>query len=472
MKTAIIRSSWMDGYGYRLDTKPYLGGALETKVLLEKIPVRKDKLQSLTIGFDGGIYNGPKFSRTYVDSAENGVPFMGSSSMLYADLSNLPFLSRKRAESKQLCHLEIKPGMSLISCAGTIGKMAYARPDMSGIWSSQHVMKIVPNSEKIRSGYLYAYLSSKFGLPLVTSGTYGSIIQGIEPHHIEGLPVPRLGDAIEKEIHDLIESAGQSLTAFSQLLRQATDSVLTEAGIPDIPRHKWLHNSARLGWSQPRIRSDSLRALNYDCRIASVNQKIRGGKHDQLGDLCEPKYFHGHTVFTRIDADEKHGVKLVGQREAFRIWPEGRTIARTSIVGLGLLVQPGTTLIPSHGTFGEFELYCRAVYVTKRTSAYAFSGDFYRCVPRPDGIPPGYLFAFMRSEVAFRMLRSISAGGKQQYQHPTLMYELPVPRLDKTREIEIAKLIDRAAKEFDHALDCEEKARQLVEQKIESYSSE
>jgi hypothetical protein len=49
---------------------------------------------------------------------------------------------------------------------------------------------------------------------------------------------------------------------------------------------------------------------------------------------------------------------------------------------------------------------------------------------------------------------------------------LPIPRLDKTRELEIAKLIDRAAKEFDHALDCEEKARQLVEKKIESYSTE
>lgn len=470
MKTAVIRSSWLTGYGYRLDCSPYLGGALETKIILERLPLRKDKLHTLTVGFDGGIYNGPQFIRNYVESPEQGVPFMTGSSLQLADISNLPLLSTRDAYGPKLRHLELQPGMSLISCSGTIGKMAYARRGMVGIWSSQDVLKVVADPSRIPPGYLYAYLRSKFGVPLVVSGTYGSIIKHLEPEHIAELPVLRLGGILEQKIHELVELAGQSLTTFDNLLCDATKRVLAEAGINDIPRHKWVDDSARLGWSQTKIRPETLRALNYDCRIAGHVQKLRDGKHHQLGELCEPEHFNGQTVFTRIDADEKFGVKLVGQREAFRVWPEGRIIAHSSIEGLGLLVRPGTTLIPSHGTFGEFELYCRAVYVTKRTSAYAFSGDFYRCVPRPGVIPPGYLFAFMRSEVAFRMLRSISAGGKQQYQHPALMYELPIPRLDNIKELEIAKLIDSAAAEFDHALDCEEQARQLVEQTIESYS--
>jgi type I restriction enzyme S subunit len=169
----------MDGYGYRLDCQPYLGGALEMKVLLERLPLRKDKLQTLTAGFDGGIYNGPKFSRTWVESQEHGVPFVGSSAMLYVDLSDLPLLSKKQAYGRQLRHLELQSGMSLISCSGTIGKMVYARRDMAGIWSSQHILKVVPDPAKIPSGYLYAYLSSKFGVPLIVSGTYGSIIQSL-----------------------------------------------------------------------------------------------------------------------------------------------------------------------------------------------------------------------------------------------------------------------------------------------------
>ena len=177
MKTAIIRSSWMDGYGYRLDCQPYLGGALEAKVLLERLPLRKDELHTLTSGAEGGIYNGPQFVRRYVESPQFGVPFMTGSSLRLADLSELPLLSRRDATGPKLRHLQIESGMSLISCSGTIGIMAYGRRDMAGVWSSQDVLKVVADPTKILSGYLYAYLCSKFGIPLVASGTYGAIIQ-------------------------------------------------------------------------------------------------------------------------------------------------------------------------------------------------------------------------------------------------------------------------------------------------------
>ena len=236
MKTAVIRSTWMDGYGYRLDTSPYLGGALETKVLLEKLPLRKDPLHILTAGFDGGIYNGPKFSRTWVESPEYGVPFVGSSAMLYADLSDLPLLSKKQAHGRQLSHLELQAGMSLISCSGTIGKMVYARPDMAGIWSSQHILKVVADPAKIPSGYLYAYLGSKFGIPLIVSGTYGSIIQSLGPDNIKDLPVPRLGDALEHEIHSLVEEAAALRVAATAQIRGARKKVLEEFGKPPAPK--------------------------------------------------------------------------------------------------------------------------------------------------------------------------------------------------------------------------------------------
>jgi len=38
---------------------------LEAKVRLEELTARKARLDSLTSGHDGGIYNGPQFSITY-----------------------------------------------------------------------------------------------------------------------------------------------------------------------------------------------------------------------------------------------------------------------------------------------------------------------------------------------------------------------------------------------------------------------
>src|SRR5690606_22828147 len=80
---------------------------------------------------------------------------------------------------------------------------------------------VVPDNSKIRSGYLHAFLTSKFGVPLVTSGTYGAIIQHIEPEHIADLPVPRLGSTVERKAHELVEEAAAFRVNANQLLTAA-----------------------------------------------------------------------------------------------------------------------------------------------------------------------------------------------------------------------------------------------------------
>jgi type I restriction enzyme S subunit len=233
MKIKEVPSTWLEKEGRRLDCGPYLSGAIEAKVLLEQLPLEKEPLQQLTRGYKNGIYNGPQFARTYVNDPAYGVPFLSSSSMLLADLSMAPLLRRKDAESLKLNFLRIEPGMTLISCSGTIGRTTYARSEMDGLWSSQHTLKVVPDSSKILPGYLYAYLSSRFGFPLIVSGTYGAIIQHIEPHHIADLPVPRLSKDIETHIHSLVVRAATLRTKASLLLSQQRDNLEKEiAGGP------------------------------------------------------------------------------------------------------------------------------------------------------------------------------------------------------------------------------------------------
>lgn len=463
-----VRAAWFEEGGRRLDCNPYMSGAQEARDTLKQLKVRKDALRTLTSGYGGGIYNGPMFKRNYVESPEHGVPFISSGSMLLADLSTLPLLRKKDAESSRLSYLRLRPGMMLISCSGTIGRMTYVRPDMDGIWSSQDVLKVVPDPDRIPPGYLYAYLSSSYGVPLVVSGTYGAIIQHIEPGHIADLPVPRFDNSFEKRIHRLISQAADAISESSRLNNLATRMLLQSIGQEDLRDDLWHQDARAAGWGECSVTSESFRALNYDPRVTEIRQEIESGKHSPLGSLCDPAQFKGKIIFTRIDADPEHGYMLLGQRNAFQLRPEGRWISRKSVAGLGLVVPPGTTLIPSHGTLGEFELYCRALIVTQRTSRYAFSGDFFRCVPIKSEIEPGYLFAFMRSRLAFRMLRSISIGGKQQEQHPAMMYRLPVPRLSETKEREIAALVDRACELYDRGLEAEDRARSLVEEQIGS----
>ena len=195
-----VPSSWLENNGRRLDCGPYMSGALEARELLRKHIT--EPLSKVT----SEIYHAGRESRIWVDSPEHGVPFMGSTDILAMDLSCLPLISKKQIASNP--KFSIGKGWTLITRSGTVGRMAFARSDMDGVACSEHVMRVVPNESSIKPGYLYAYLSSRFGVPIVVSGTYGAIIQHIEPDHISGLPVPRLGD-VEERAHNLVEKASE-----------------------------------------------------------------------------------------------------------------------------------------------------------------------------------------------------------------------------------------------------------------------
>ncbi|MBH5385259.1 methylation-associated defense system restriction endonuclease subunit S MAD5 [Bradyrhizobium diversitatis] len=465
MKTKTVPSGWLERDGRRLDCGPYMSGALEAKVLLERLAVRKEALQDVTEQGIAGIFNGPRFARSYVDDPAHGVPFLGSTDILKADLTHLPMLSRKQVAANP--RFIVRPRWTLITCSGTIGRMAYARSNMDGMAGSQHFMRIVPDPKKIPPGYLYAYLSSKFGVPLVVGGTYGAIIQHIEPEHIINLPVPRLGSTLEAKIHDLVEEAARQLSEYETLCNRATADLLAWVGTTDMLPRQWLSDRRSLGWSESQISTETFRAMNYDPRASDLWRLFERAGGQPLGSLCQPEYFKGKNIFKRVDAEPEFGVMLLGQRNAFRFRPEGRWISRSSVEQQGLHVPAFTTLIPSHGTLGEQELYCRALIVTPSMRDFVFSGDFFRCVPDTTKVRPGYLFAFLRSNAAFRILRSISIGGKQQEQHPSLMWRLPVPRLGAEREGKVADQIEKAVAAYDDAVSADKQARALVEEAIE-----
>ena len=145
--------------------------------------------------------------RTYVVDPDHGVPFLSSSTMLHADFTHAELLKKSDATSPQLAHLRIEEGTTLVSRSGTIGRMVYMRPEMSGMWASEHAIKIVPDPALVRPEYLHAFLSGRFGLPLVTGGTYGATVQHIEPWHVARVPVPLAPDDIQEQAHRLVTEA-------------------------------------------------------------------------------------------------------------------------------------------------------------------------------------------------------------------------------------------------------------------------
>lgn len=461
MKTAIIRSSWMPGYGYRLDCQPYLGGALEAKLLLEDLPLRKDKLSTLTAGFDGGIYNGPQFVRRYVETPEHGIRFMTGSSMLLADLSGISLLSKRDAAGPKLRHLKLQRGMSLISCSGTIGKMAYARREMDGIWSSQDVLKVVPDPKKIPSGYLYAYLCSKFGVPLVVSGTYGAIIQHLEPEHIASLPVPRLGDALEHEIHNLIEEADELRTKAG---KRKQDSIAAFVKLCHLPQLTPIieYSTPYLGSASSANLAERMDSTYYIAPCVEARTAFDGvGRRWQsktLGDVAEVFI---PTIFKRLYADNpEFGYPYITGADVFCIRPTSTQYLMRKVAHENrLLLQKGMILLHEAGQ--RYGLIGRGVMVGRTLDGFACTNNMVRLIPK-DAAETGYIFAVLSSEHGVRLLKREAAGSSIPHLDSDRVASVKIPWPDKSIRSQVAALAHEARECWDRADELEREADDKV----------
>ncbi|GLV73264.1 restriction endonuclease subunit S [Streptomyces hygroscopicus] len=464
------RRSWFDRQGLKLVAKPYLSGAFATQRLLERLTVKKMSLNELTDGYGGGIFDGPQSRRVYLTALEHSVPFVGSKDMMVADLSSLPRLSKADAESPALRYMELEPGMTMISRSGfNAGRRAYVRPDMAGFWSSEHVMKVVPDRSRIQPGYLYAFLASRFGEVLIRGGVYGSAVKHIAPEHVGAIPVPRFDGVVEKEIHELMEEAAALRAAFQSGVTEATRDLFDRAGLGDLLELRWHEKGRDLGFAQTGLDATTLRALNFQPRAREILRRLEEVEHVTLGEICAGGKLKTGARFKRVDADPAHGVRLVGQRQAFWVRPEGRWISLDEAPD-DVMQQEETVLVAAHGTLGDNEVYGRSILVTGSWSAHAFSQDFLRVVSGYSDVPGAYLFAFLRSEPMFRVLRSMSVGGKQQEYHTKLIRELPVPLLADADRNRIVGIVRESYRRRDEADRKEDQALARLEEAVAQHA--
>lgn len=459
-----VMSSWFDIKGARLDSRPYLSGALEARVQLEKLRVKKLPLISLTKGYSGGIYNGPQFVRNYVDSEEHGVPFLTSGTMLLADLSKVGLLRKKDALSSKLSYLRLEEGMTLISCSGTIGRMVYAGPYMNDVWSSQDVLKVVPDPDKILPGYLYAYLSSKFGVPQVIEGTYGAIIPHLEPHHIAQLPIPRLG-SIETTIHNLCDTAAKLRTEASTKLRVASDIINEHFEFPKklaLSHRNFSVTAASSNTLEYRmIGAFYIAAAQESDRLLAQIKKL-----DILGNLISSVGETGR--LKQLFVSEEYGVPFLTSSEIFRLdHKPTRFIAKHLIPNNDdWTVKEEDLLLARSGQVGG--IIGRGVWADPRIQGNCVSVHVLRLRAKRQDILPGYLFAYLfLTDVGYRQLVRFACGSSIPYLSASDILSIRVPRTTSEVENAIHDLVRDAGMLRAEAQANEDEARKMIEQAIE-----
>lgn len=459
MKVKSILSAWMCRDGRRLDCGPYMSGALEAKIQLEAMSCRKESLADLTRGHDGGIFNGPHFSRCFVESPSQGVPFLGSSAMLQADLSRLPLLRKRDALSPKLSFMRVEPGMTLISCSGTIGRMVYARPDMSGMWTSQHIMKVAPDKERVLPGYVFAFLSGKYGVPMVTSGTYGSIIQSIEAEHIADLPVPRLSNQIESQAHEFIEQAAK-LRAQASALRMSVISQITAA-------LKWTPRPASDLWATtgPIPLQRRLDAFYHAAGILAARKCLAAHPSVRLGDVVLEVFEPNRGPRRKVE-DPAFGVQFLSSSEVFRLDPVGDyhiSRSRTPHIDRQLVVEQDL-LLPRSGQLGG--IIGKAVLPLPSFYGSAASEHLVRvrCKTREDAF---FTWAIMATEPGYYAAIGTAYGSSIPSLDCALIADLLIPWWEGTRRSQVVSMVEQMVNALTEAVSAERSGVALVERAIE-----
>lgn len=459
-----VKSDWFVDQGLRLDVSPYLSGAIEARKRLDALP-NTERLDTVA----ERIFHAGRYNRRWVTSPDHGVPFFSSTDILEADYSFLPLISKGSAKDNP--RLPIEPGWTLITRSGSIGRMAYARPDVDGYTCSEDVLRVVPGSG-ILSGYLYTFLRSRFGVPMIVASAYGAIIQHIEPNHLVDLPVPRFDPALERKIHELVEESARLRAASQAGLIAATKDFFHSVGLPELIDYRW-HDEARdTGFIVDELSPVSLRAMNYAGRAQQLVDRLKSRPYRTLGDICSGGQLGRSSMFKRFDGDlEYDGVLFVGQRQAWWVRPEDARILSRAKVPNECFVADETIMVGAQGLPSEGGLLGRAMMVTGGWKDYAYTEHLMRVTSGDSHVPGAYLLAFLRTEISMRIFRSTMAGAGPQSLHIGLVRGLPVP-IARPADVErIAETVRQAYRDRDRADMLEDQATVMLTDAVEGAES-
>lgn len=183
-----------------------------------------------------------RFKRVYVEEGQ-GVVFFGGKQLFELNPSNKKYLSLIHHTKRIKEELTLKENMIMITCSGTIGKVTIVPRHWENWTANQHILRVVPADDAI-AGYIYAWLSSKYGYELIKRFTYGSVVDEIDDNHASRIQIPLLKNKnIQTNINNLVLEANKKrYEAFlleQKAIKTVNDQVISsmkkEKSLSDLP---------------------------------------------------------------------------------------------------------------------------------------------------------------------------------------------------------------------------------------------
>lgn len=446
MKIGHIHRMSMNPCGLRFDSSYHLSDGVTVK---RNIAVSPYPLMLIGKAAER-IFIGGRARRVYVKDRKHGIPFLSSSDILQADLENVKLASKKYTPNIE--EMTLQKGWTLITRSGTIGNCAFANAKHAQKLASEHVIRLVPNNI-LRQGYIYAYLASKPGYSLLTQGTFGAVIQHIEPAFVASLPIPVLPEVFQQEVDNLIQES-------ARLREEATDAL--DKAISYFNQEYPIKDRTSVCYTK------KLKSLELGFAAYNNNIEVDGfiAKYDsnslKIADITSSVF--APPLFKHIYLSQDNGYPFMTGSELTKFnmryyrWLSPRGVKNIK----DYVVKKGTLLLYKSGTT-DGGILGNVFIADKKLDGCCLSDHVIRIVFNDDKMAY-WAFAFLRSNGAIKMLQRLATGTMIPFITPERVSNMLIPAPDTCYE-EIVELVSRY-------IDLNSKSKFLEIEAIEKVESE
>ncbi len=452
MKTGAINYSIKAQAGLRFDASFHLSEGLVVKRQIASSPYEMLTIKDVS----SDIFYGNRAKRVYVSKREHGIPFLSSSDILQADLENVKLASKKYTPCIE--QMTLKKGWTLISRSGTIGNCAFANAKHAQKLASEDVIRLVPNNI-LRGGLVYAYLASNHGHSLLTQGTFGAVIQHIEPDFIASLPIPKFPYDFQKRIDDLIQES-------ANLREQATDAL--EEAIKYFDDLYPIKESFRQNFSL-NLKGMKLGFAAYNNNL-EVDEFVSAYEFNSYKLKSKTSNVFAPPLFKHIYLNKDNGYPFMTGSELTQFnlryyrWLSPRGVKDIN----DYVVKRGTLLLYKSGTT-DGGILGNVFIADKKLDGCCLSDHVIRVVFEEEK-QAYWAFAFLRSKGAVKMLQRLATGTMIPFITPERLSEILIPNPDDNYD-KITSLVESYINLNSKSKEFEDAAIELVEQEIDKWNN-
>lgn len=402
------------------------------------------------------IFTAGRSKRVYTKE-KYGYPYLSNSDVVrQRPFDNCNYNSKKYGYDKASF---LKEGMVVTGRVGAIGQTAYITSELEDLkaMGSDNIIRILPN-ENEKSGFIYAFLTSKYGNTLIWKLAAGGVQPYISEDMLRDMPIPKLTDSKQQEIHNLIIEASNLRVEANKLLKEAIEYFESFIG----------ETKVHTGFQTGKISSKSLNS--YHKRLDSQfqllwndleSEEIESIKYEKVNEYAKSIFVGGRGKRNYVE----NGVAFLSSSDMMLFNPQrGCKYVSKNNPGLdSMMVSKKDILISRSGTVGN------TVLVGDDLAGTAISEHALRLVIDPDKISPNYVFCFLKTKYGMKSMEASSFGSVIITLNEDLIGNINLPILDQGSQDKINELIESYLVKMDEATKKENQAIDLVEKEIESW---